>query len=48
VVAPLVWGTTMSLALAQLVFLTLSVTGVALYIRHQAKALVGGEVRYPA
>lgn len=40
VLAPLVWGTTLSLAFAQLGFLVLCVVGVTLYLRRMAKVAV--------
>ena len=40
VLAPLVWGTTMSLAVTQVAFLALSAVGVTLYLRRVAKVVV--------
>jgi DHA1 family bicyclomycin/chloramphenicol resistance-like MFS transporter len=42
VLAVLVWGTTMSLAVTQLAFLTVCILGVAVYHRHVAGASVLG------
>jgi DHA1 family bicyclomycin/chloramphenicol resistance-like MFS transporter len=42
VLAVLVWGTTMSLAVTQLAFLAVCIFGVAMYHRHVARASVVG------